>query len=126
MQFSCIIKNNKYICNVVALDKYKYMKIIIVLLLVSNSMFAYFNTPPTNIEKILNSGNGQSIQTAYKVYSVDEEYDLLKYLKLTAIMQTLHVKDGNFYDAIKTSNKTVYFKIVNKKSSKNSKLLVSY
>ena len=32
---------------------------------------------PPIIEKILNSGNGKSIDTAYKVNSVQEEYDVI-------------------------------------------------
>lgn len=68
----------------------------------------------------MKTGDGQSIKTAYKVNSVDEEYDVLRYLKLKPIMQKLYMKDGNFYDAITTKSKTIYFKIVTKKiSNKN-------
>ena len=100
------------------------MKKIIVICFILNSLITFGNNPPIDIVKIMKSGNGQSIETAYKVYSVDQEYELLHYLKLKPVMQKLHIKVGDFYDAITTTTKTVYFKII-KKSGLNKKQLLS-
>lgn len=87
--------------------------IIILIFFISTSIFAF--NPPADITKIMKSGDGQSVKTAYEVNSVDEEYELLDYLKLKPIMQKLIVKDGFFYDAITTNVKVIYFKIKTKK-----------
>lgn len=76
------------------------------------SLAALSITPPSEIGKILASGNGRTIETAFKVNTVDEEYDVLQYLKLVSLNQKLIVRDGYFYDAIQTKNKIIYFKII--------------
>ena len=82
-------------------------------------LFIFFSAfslnPPTDIIKIMNSGDGKSIKTAYVVNSVEEEYDLLTHLKLKSIMQKLIIKDGYFYDAITTNSKVIFFKLKTKK-----------
>ena len=87
--------------------------IIFLFLFISFSVFS--KSPPADISKILKSGNGQSIKTAYEVNSVMEEYELLDYLKLKSVIQKLIIVDGYFYDAITTDSRTVYFKLKSKK-----------
>ena len=88
-------------------------KISILFLFIFFSAFSL--NPPTDIIKIMNSGDGKSIKTAYVVNSVEEEYDLLTHLKLKSIMQKLIIKDGYFYDAITTNSKVIFFKLKTKK-----------
>ena len=90
------------------------MKIIIITFCLLFCFITKASIPPI-IEKILNSGNGKSIDTAYKVNSVQEEYDVIWYLQLRPITQKLHIKGGYFYDEIKTDKKTLFFKIIAKK-----------
>ena len=89
------------------------MKLIVIVSILLHTMVTM--TLPIEIEKILKSGDGKSIETAYKVNSVEEEYGLLRHLKLTPNMQKLHIKNGYFYDEIKTNAKTIYFKLITKK-----------
>jgi hypothetical protein len=96
------------------------MKYVFILLFLSISVMAFISTPPIKINRILKSGNGKSIETAYKVDSVEEEYDLLRFLKLNLIMQKLYIKKGYFYDTIITNKNTIYFKIVTKKLNTKS------
>lgn len=86
---------------------------IILFLFIIVSSFG--SNPPTDINKILKSGNGLSIKTAYEVNSLNEEYDLISHLKLKPIMQKLIIKDGYFYDAITTNSRIIYFKLKTKK-----------
>ena len=69
---------------------------------------------PKNILRIINSGDGKTLETAYQVYSLGEEYEFLRYFKLKTIMNSLLVKDGIYYDAVKTNKKTIYFKVITK------------
>jgi hypothetical protein len=94
-------------------------KTLILFLLFSITVFA--KKPPADIHKIMNSGNGRSIETAFKVNNVDEEYDLLRYLKLVSIYQKLIIIDGYFYDAVQTKNNTIYFKIIKRQLHKKAK-----
>jgi len=57
------------------------MKLITPLILYLSFFLALYQTQPTDIDEILKSGNGQSIKTAYKVMSVEQDYKLLRYLK---------------------------------------------
>lgn len=107
LQYSCI-------------NKRVIMKSIYIFLFCFSTYLSFGINPPANITRIINSGNGKTIETAYKVNSVDEEYELLRYLNLKPIMQKLYIKNGNFYDAIKTDNKIIYFKVVTKKLKKYS------
>ncbi len=95
------------------------MKSIIILVLALNSFMAFSNNPPADVIKIMKSGDGKTIETAYKVNSVNEEYDLLRYLKLKPVMHKLYIKNGDFYDAIKTNSKTIYFKLIKKAKVNN-------
>lgn len=90
------------------------MKTSFAILISSFLFFAFTNNPPIEINKILKSGDGKTIETAYKVETVQEEYDVLKHLKLQSKMQKLHIKDGYFYDEIKTQTRTIFFKIITK------------
>lgn len=90
------------------------MKSFIVLLLLA-SVSVFCQNTPTDVFRILKSGNGLSIKSAYEVDRVEEEYDLLGYLKLKPILQKLVIIDGFFYDAITTNSRVVYFKLRAKK-----------
>ncbi|WP_444660158.1 hypothetical protein [Flavobacterium columnare] len=90
------------------------MKTLLILLL-SLKVFATPNQDvPKDIIRIMNSGNGRSIETAFEVYTVEEEYKLLRFLKLTPIIQKLDIKDGVFYDSFKIDSRTIYFKVLSK------------
>lgn len=105
-------------------NKYVLFFILIIQNFTCSQVFSNDN-PPIDIIKILKSGDGKSIKTAYKVNNIDEEYDVLKHLKLTAIQQKLHIIDGYFIDEITTKSKTIYFKIIEKKlPTKKSKLII--
>lgn len=88
------------------------MKKLLILLLSLQALAMPYQDIPKDINRILNSGNGRSIETAFKVNNVDEEYDLLRYFKLVSISQKLIIIDGYFYDAIQTKSNTIYFKII--------------
>ncbi len=101
------------------------MKKFIITIVAFYSLVGFSFNPPTDVDKILNSGDGKTITTAYKVNSVEEEYDLLRHLKLKPIMQKLYIKEGDYYDAILTNSGTLYFKIVIKKIfNKNVPLVI--
>ena len=85
----------------------------IILSLFSLTIVAY--NPPIDVKKVLNSGDGKSIETAFKVNSVDEEYIIMDYLKLKVESQKLIIKDGFFIDVLNANGKTIYFKIIEKK-----------
>lgn len=92
------------------------MKLLLILLLSIQSIIMFANPdPPVDVKKILNSGDGKSINTAYKVNNVEEEYDVLKHLKVTSTQQKLHIVDGYFIDEITIKSKTIFFKIIEKK-----------
>jgi hypothetical protein len=99
------------------------MKIIFTLLFISNSWLASCINPPPNIKKILCSGDGKTIESAYNVHTIDEEYDVLEFLKLKPIVQKLQIEEGCFYDIIKTQTKTIYFKIIKKQLPNKAKQL---
>ena len=86
---------------------------LLLLLFISFSLFSY--SPAIDINSILKTGDGKSLKTAYKVNSVDEEYEVLRFMNLKPIVQKLYIKDGFFYDAITTNFRTIFFKVVNKK-----------
>ena len=88
------------------------MKKLLILMLSLQALAMPYQDIPKDINRILNSGNGRSIETAFKVNNVDEEYDLLRYFKLVSISQKLIIIDGYFYDAIQTKSNTIYFKII--------------
>ncbi len=96
------------------------MKQIIIAILMLYSLIALSKNPPADINKIMASGNGLTMETAFKVNNVDEEYDLLRYLKLVSINQKLIIIDGYFYDAIQTKSNTIYFKIIKRQLRKKS------
>lgn len=88
------------------------MKTTFTALLMLYALAALSITPPIETSKILASGNGCIMELAFKVNTVDEEYDVLRHLKLVSLNQKLIVRDGYFYDAIQTKNKIIYFKII--------------
>jgi hypothetical protein len=49
-------------------------------------------TPPRHISKILSKGDGLSEQTAYRVASVHDEYEVVAALGLTSEQQSLVIK----------------------------------
>ena len=58
---------------------------------------------PKNIAKVLSRGDGASEQTAYKVRSVQEEYQVLHALNLTPGKQSLVLKK-KAYDVIEATD----------------------
>ena len=101
------------------------MKSIFTIIIYAFSIIAFSINPPFEIKKILDSGDGKSIETAYKVNSVNDEYLLLDYLKLKSLSQKLIIKDGFFIDAIHTNTKIIYFKIIKKKLLKKANALTT-
>ena len=61
-----------------------------VLLCLSLSI-AIAKEPPIRVTEIINSGDCKTAKTAYEVYSIDEEYQLLEHLKLNPKMQMLSI-----------------------------------
>lgn len=81
-------------------------------LMLLTSFILLSQIPPKVISRILKSGNGKSIQTAYQVHSIDEEYQVLTFLKLNPKAQKSQVDNGELYDCFTiNSKKTIYFKI---------------
>ena len=72
--------------------------LILLILLCFSATVTNASFPPERIVIIQNSGDGKTAQIAYEVYSVEEEYKLLKHLKLAPKMQSLSSIDGNYYD----------------------------
>jgi hypothetical protein len=99
------------------------MKIILITILLLHSLAVLSSNLPADIVRIMKSGNGRTIETAFLVNSVDEEYDLLHFMKLKPIFQKLHIKDGYFYDAIQTNTHIIYFKIITRKLPKKAKII---
>lgn len=89
------------------------MKTVILSFLLSLSIGATFTSnPPERFLNILNTGDGKTAETAYKVYSISEEYELLKHLNLKPHMQLLAIIDGHLYDILQVGETYVYFKLV--------------
>ncbi len=86
------------------------MKTFALLIMLAISALVFSN-PPESIAQILNSGDGKSCNTAFKVSSIEEEYQVLKYLKLNPRMQMLILFEGQYYDALMVGESVVYFKI---------------
>ena len=97
------------------------MKTLLILSFMLHSLVTPKQDIPKDIILIMNSGNGRSIETAFEVYTIDEEYKMLRFLKLTPIIQKLDIKDGYFYDAVQTKNNTIYFKIIKRQLPKKAK-----
>jgi hypothetical protein len=88
------------------------MKIKVTFVMLLTSCFLISQVPPKTLSRILKSGNGQSIQTAFQVHSIDEEYEVLTFLKLNPKSQKSLIDNGELYDCFTLdSKKTVYFKI---------------
>jgi len=92
--------------------------LIIALLLCFSASVIKASFPYERFVNILNSGDGKSAKTAYHVYTIDEEYQLLEALKLNPQMQTLSIIDGQYYDILKVGDKEIYFKLVTKSKEK--------
>lgn len=95
------------------------MKILLILSLLLHSLISSSQNVPKDIIRMMKSGNGRSVETAFEVYTVDEEYKMLRFLKLTPIIQKLDIKEGVFYDSFKIDTRTIYFKML----SKNKKIV---
>jgi hypothetical protein len=69
------------------------------------------------IDSILNSGDGKSIEKAWVVINVHEEYVVLRVLGFSPSQQSLVQKDGHAYDVMKVKNakdgteQTFYFNV---------------
>lgn len=79
------------------------------------------------IESIVSSGDGKSFETAFHVFRVEEEYDLLKYLQLFPVSQSLVEHNGDMFDCIECKNSNdqkfeVYFKITEHFASLRSRI----
>ncbi|MDR7211427.1 hypothetical protein [Flavobacterium piscis] len=90
------------------------MKTLLILSLMLHSLVTPKQDIPKDIIRIMKSGNGRSIETAFEVYTIDEEYKMLHFLKLTPIMQKLQIENGVFYDSFKIDSRTIYFKVLSK------------
>jgi hypothetical protein len=75
------------------------------------------NEPSIRISEILKSGDGKTPETAYIVYSIDEEYRLLTYLGMKPEMQMLSVFEGQYYDILVVEENHIFFKLVRKPSN---------
>jgi hypothetical protein len=87
---------------------------IISILLCFSASFTKAFFPPTRITDILNTGDGKTAKTAYLVYNIDEEYQLLEHLKLNPKMQMLSIIDGQYFDILKVGETNIYFKLIPK------------
>lgn len=80
------------------------IKTFVVVVLISAAANAQLSAPPTDhskyIAKIISSGDGKAPDSAYKVGSVDEEYEIIKALGLTPKLQALVVKKKKSYDLL--------------------------
>lgn len=91
------------------------MKSILTALLIFLSLsFSIAKEPPIRVNEIINSGDGKTAKTAYEVYNIDEEYQLLEHLKLNPKMQMLSIIDGQYFDILQVGEMQVYFKLVSK------------
>lgn len=69
------------------------------------------------LQSIRDSGDGKSMETAYKVISVREEYNLLDSMEYRVTSQASLEKDGRYYDRLEAVNsqsgekKTFYFDV---------------
>ncbi|WP_281638111.1 hypothetical protein [Flavobacterium marginilacus] len=100
------------------------MKTLLILLVSLKALAIPKQDTPKDIIRIMHSGNGRSIETAFEVYTIDEEYKLLRFLKLTPIIQKLDIKDGVFYDSFKIDSRTVYFKVLSKQKNTPKQLSI--
>ena len=79
------------------------------------------------MESIVSSGDGKSFDTAFHVYRVEEEYDVLKYLQLYPSGQSLLEHNGDMFDYLECKNSDneqfgVYFNITEHFASLRSRL----
>lgn len=102
-------------------NQFKMKSIITVFLIFFISLsFSKAKEPPTRITEILNSGDGKSAKTAFVVYSIDEEYQLLEHLKLNPKIQMLAIIDGEYFDIILVGETPIYFKLVSKTKNQST------
>jgi len=88
--------------------------LILSILLCFSATVTNASFPPERIVVIQNSGDGKTAKTAYEVYSIEEEYELLKHLKLEPKMQILSIIDGKYYDILVVGGTNIYFKLIPK------------
>lgn len=94
--------------------KMKYFLLISILCFVLPD--ARTSQPSIRLTEILNSGDGCSPQTAFKVYNIAEEYQTLYLLNLPSEKQILLYFDGRKYDVFEFGEVKIYFQIVEKPS----------
>jgi len=85
--------------------------ILTTLLFLISFSVAIAKEPPGRVTEILNSGDGKSAKTAFQVYTIDEEYMLLDYLRLNPKMQMLSIIDDEYNDILKVGEMYIYFKM---------------
>ena len=110
-----IIKFSKYFllllitthsgCTHQHLDQHKHQSPILTSHLVANTNLETESLPSESYK-------GSSIVNAYQVFSIAEEYKILKQLGEEAKMQILLQVNGEFYDAIQTEERVIYFKLM--------------
>jgi hypothetical protein len=100
------------------------MKTLLIFFFMLHSFVTPKQDVPKDIIRIMHSGNGRSIETAFEVYTIDEEYKMLRFLKLTPIIQKLDIKDGIFYDSFKIDSITIYFKVLSKQKNTPKQLSI--
>lgn len=78
-----------------------------------------FKSYSTRVEKNISFyGDGKSPKTAYKVYSIADEYEILALLNKKPTKQTLSLIDGCFYDIFEVDGKNIYFMLLKKDTNK--------
>lgn len=81
-----------------------------------------FASCTTSFGSSYTKNNGLTAKTAYEVYSIAHEYEILSLLNLKPTKQTLMLIDNEYYDLFEIKGKKIYFKFI-KKEYKNHILL---
>ena len=89
------------------------MKTILLSFLLLVSTIGSANTHE-KLARILKSGDGKSPETAYKVYSTSEEYQLLIFLEKTPSSQALKRLDNKLFDVFQVEGEMIWFTIIKK------------
>jgi hypothetical protein len=64
--------------------------------------------------EILQTGDGKSPETAYRIRTIQEEYQVLKFLGYKPEMQMLMILDDDLYDVFQVGEQLIYFKLLRK------------
>ncbi|TAG54753.1 MAG: hypothetical protein EAZ27_08445 [Cytophagales bacterium] len=92
------------------------MKIIISFLMLFVFLTLKVFAITENENFIVENRDGKSPKTAFKVYSIADEYEILALLNLKPTKQTFSIINGLYYDIFEANGKNVYFILMKKKS----------